>query len=346
MKSLLKASKRTFGALLKFYPSTFQEMFSEEMQQVFNQTIQNASRQGLWKCIKVIWLEVRDLPLLALYEYVSQPGIDQKKPQSEPYNRRIIMQEKTNKWTIDNPRQVLISILPPMLLGLGISLTWWIIGGPWFEAAESIRKIAIYVGLIPVIIIVLAGIYGLMKRLPKWSALWLGTNICGAALVCQSLIDENMELASNPAVIIIGILAAIGAIAIGIVISMRNWKHAGLLGIGLSSTICIFNAHLLSVGPLNRVEFGWLAVAAGFILSVLSYIFVRSEKTYTAITAFITIALLNTISIYGVSDIYSHLPGAGEQSFFIPLTIIAMVALGSGLMVQLAKYTYQKTFAK
>ncbi len=80
--------------------------------------------------------------------------------------------ENNDRFTMEDHRTTVLSAIPPMLIGLSISITWFIIRGPWYTSSESTRKLAILIGSIPVFLIVIGCIWALLKKLPAWSATW------------------------------------------------------------------------------------------------------------------------------------------------------------------------------
>lgn len=76
------------------------------------------------------------------------------------------MDSKENQWVLSSKKDTIAAVLPPTLFGLGISLTWGIIAGPWYQVAESTRTTAVLVGLIPITIMAGVGIWGLFKKMP------------------------------------------------------------------------------------------------------------------------------------------------------------------------------------
>ena len=347
MKGFPSFAKKIYTRFLGLYPIEFQRNFKDEMLDIFSQLMGEAKNKRLLSEISVFWKETRSLPQLITREHFSHKKPESHTTQLIPLIRRMVMETKTDNWKINDPKTAILSVLPLFLFGLGISLTWWIIAGPWYEASEATRKAAIYIGLIPIVGIAIGGIWSFIKRIPNWSPIWLGVNIAGAALVAKSIAEEFPYLPTNPLFGVLLVIGGLGAVAIGLIISLRSWEQAALFGISLSSTICLFNAHTLSVGPLSHVHFGLWAVFAGLLLSALTYIFITKDKKSIRTVILTAIAILNLISVVFVSHSYaSWLVAQNQASFLIPLSIFVLVAFFSGLFVQFAKNSLQKIRSK
>ncbi len=60
---------RAYQYLLRLYPNSFQNQYSEEMDIVFRQSCKNAMESSSWVLMKLILRELRDLPINLLKEY-------------------------------------------------------------------------------------------------------------------------------------------------------------------------------------------------------------------------------------------------------------------------------------
>lgn len=87
-----------------------------------------------------------------------------------------------------------------------------------------------------------------------------------------------------------------------------------------------------------------LTVLAGCCFSALSYLFIKADKTWQRVAILAVTAGLNITAVAFTARMYSV--EWSNQSFFLPLAILITVALISGFLVQAAKNSFQKLFAK
>lgn len=349
MSRLSLSILKIYRKMLSFYPRRFREDFGDEMMDVFKQIIGDAEKKNSWVIIQSFFHEVFDLPRVIIKDiYLTRNR--EKEPTGANYQSKIfltkggLMDRNENKWVLSSKKDRILAVLPPMLFGLGISLTWGIMAGPWYQTGEATRTTAILVGLIPVVLIAGVGMWGLLKKIPVWSPVWYGVDICGALLALQALADNDPVFFNNPLVLVGSILGIVALLIIAIIIALRGWEQAGLLGIGLSSTICLFHGHALSVSPINQVNAGMLTVLVGLCFSALCHLFIKAEKIWQRAALLLVTAGLNITAVAYTANIYSM--ERNGQSFFLPLVILITIALASGLLVQLAKISYRKIFAK
>ncbi len=349
MSRLSLSIQNAYGKMLRLYPHRFREEFGDEMMDVFKQVIHDVENRNSWTIIRLFLHEIFDLPKVIIRDifFAKNRHKGKIRTQNKPTILLInggFMDGKENKWILSRKKDRILAVLPPMLFGLGISLTWGIVAGPWYQAGEATRTTAILVGLIPVVLIAGVGMWGLLKKIPVWTPAWYGVDICGSLLAMQVLADNDPTLFNNPLILAGSILGILALLIIAIIIALRGWEQAGLLGIGLSSTICLFHGHTLSAGPINRVDIGMLTVLAGCCFLALSYLFIKAEKTWQRVAILAITAGLNITAVAFTARMYSiELNG---QSFFTPLAILITVALASGFLVQGAKKSFQKLFAK
>lgn len=348
MSQFSHSIQRAYQKILRLYPRRFRQEFGDEMIDVFEQVIQDVENHNPWTIMGLFLHEVFDLPKVIIHDIFFTNNRD--KGIRAPNRSTILlddgglMDSKENKWVLSGKKDILRAVLPPTLFGLGISLTWGIIAGPWHQVSESTRTTAVLVGLIPIAFMAGIGIWGLFKKMPAWSPVWYGVDICGVLLLMQALADNDPTVFNDPLVLTGSILGIVVLLAIAIIIALRGWEQAGLLGIGLSSTICLFHGHTLSAGPINRADIGMLTVLVGCCFSILSYFFIKAEKTWQRVTILAVTAGLNITAVAFTARMYSI--EWNEQSFFTPLAILITIALASGFLVQGAKYSFQKLFAK
>lgn len=342
-----------YSFMLGFYPRSFQDDFKDEMVDVFDALMQDAKKRSMFSALTIFIREIIVIPFTAGKEHLTS-STDRQKSAARTHlnpiqftNGRFPMKAKDNdRFMIEDHRTTLFSTLAPMLIGLGISITWFIIGAPWYISSESMRKLAILIGSIPALLIAAVCIWAFLKKTPAWSATWLGTAITGTALVIQSLAEDNTFFASSYGYALIAIFGII-SLMIAITIALRNYQQAGLLGIGLSSMITLFQCHILSAGPTYHFWIGMAAILPGLLFSAMAYLFIRATQMKDRVIILLGTAVLNITGVWLTARIYSpYLIQQGKISFAFPLAVIVCIALISGLLVQFARSTYLKILSK
>jgi hypothetical protein len=353
MTPLEKTLVHLYSFMLGIYPRSFRDNFKDEMVDVFGALMRDAMRRSVFSMCTIFIREIIVIPFTAGKEHLLSLSnrlklTERTHPNPIPFaNRRFRMTvENNDRFTMEDRRTTVLSAIPPMLIGLSISITWFIIRGPWYTSSESTRKLAILIGSIPVILIVIGCIWALLKKLPAWSATWLGTAITGTALVIQSLAEDLTFFSGLYGYILIAVFGIISLVIV-IAIALRNTQQAGLLGIGLSSVITLFQCHVLSVGPTHHFWIGMAAILPGLLFSTTAYFFLRTTQMKDQGIILLGTAILNISGVWLSANIYSpYLVQQGKNSFAFPLAVIVCIALVSGLLVQLARSTYLKILTK
>jgi hypothetical protein len=113
---------------------------------------------------------------------------------------------------------------------------------------------------------------------------------------------------------------------------LRSWLSAGLISIGISTTMALANAHMMAIGPYHHVELAVLGLVLGLVFSVLTYFFTRAKPAVQG-TILLIIGVLN-IGITWLANIVwtAHLeklvkPVPVKNSPFILMMIILALML-------------------
>ena len=143
MNAAISFITHVYASLVRLYPRDFRADFEEEMRTVFADAVAEAAGRGGASLVSVCWRELRDWPRVLLSEYwlnvrMWHRGMAMHKtdkglgtPSCSASRRNDMFEnERMEKWRIDNPRQALAAALPPLLFGLGIALSWQVIGVP------------------------------------------------------------------------------------------------------------------------------------------------------------------------------------------------------------------------
>jgi hypothetical protein len=153
---------RIYAKTLEIYPQDYRHDFADEMQDVFNLRVEDASRSGFWGLMQLALGELMDIPwtLLALYAR----------------DRRMSpMQKRLNRWFVHQPGS-----LPELILASVPFLVLFIFPGVFsFKSIENSVPQILGLSLLGFLALLLAalGIVGLLVSLPRWAMPYAGVLI-------------------------------------------------------------------------------------------------------------------------------------------------------------------------
>jgi hypothetical protein len=195
-------------------------------------------------------------------------------------------------------REALVAALPPLLMGLMVSLSLLIVtpssrvvlGGPtqypaWLReltqpGAVSIplRAAALVVPLVMGAALVGGGLLGAWRRLPRWSYTWATGAWVGVFHTVVLLAEDRPYLISPgvDAILLLALLALL--LAAALVAARRGWIEAVLVGLGFSAPFALMVCFAATAGPFNRVDVALLAAPAGLGFAVLILAFLRGRR--------------------------------------------------------------------
>lgn len=161
MNFVISSLTRLYSKLLHLYPAQFQEEFAEEMQVVFNDSVNEASKNGTVSLTVLCLRELGGLPVNILREFWHEFGRketvmvtnDKMEPASMP-------SVKASHW------EAFLSALPFALFGIVCMIGK--IRVPW---------VGIYVYLAFYIFVLLGLLIGLVKAFPRWTYSYLGWSL-------------------------------------------------------------------------------------------------------------------------------------------------------------------------
>ncbi len=237
---------------------------------------------------------------------------------------------ENKNWKIDNRSQALLACLPPLIFGSAVSLTWMVIGGPWYTATQSNLRLGLYMGLAVAGIIAIGGIIALIKRLPSWGYAWLGMDILGFLRFVQGIVEEGPHLLPAWLITVIFIAAMAFSAFMLLRAVLESWQAAGLVSIGMSTCMALYNTHLMAVGPYQRTDLAILGLICGLVFSICTYIYTRARQgMQIAMLGFI--GLLNIAILYLANQVWSvKMAAAGKASPLVPLLVILLILLLAG----------------
>ena len=115
MNPTIKRLSRLYALLTGLYPFGFRQEFASEMQSVFYEKLVASGKVSNWFFWCEFWTELRVLPVAVLTEY--------RFAFREIFGRGImsfITEDKS--WRIEDRREAIIVSLPPLLIGICITL--------------------------------------------------------------------------------------------------------------------------------------------------------------------------------------------------------------------------------
>ena len=148
------------GLLIRFYHRSIREEFEEEiaadLQSMANEMRStNVYTRGRFLLREIIgWMQLMatgyfEQFIIVLLQAIFSSGFVN-------VEKEVLMGEN-DRWQIQDRRKAILAALPMVLFGFSITLTWWIIGGPWYEATETTLRIALFAGLAVAGLIALEG---------------------------------------------------------------------------------------------------------------------------------------------------------------------------------------------
>ena len=191
-------------------------------------------------------------------------------------------------------KKIIITALPVLLIGLGISGGCIIVRGACFEVPAWRLNTAIAFGALVSLFIGIVGIIGLLKKIPDWSIIWVTVSWIGFIIMLNVIPRLGIPEFLGNVIVIISLVA--GAFIL-IIISIRDLHTAGLSGIGLSSTLTIILLFIATNISHNEIKIGYYSALVGLAFSILIFIYLKSSNLTKILILFIII-ILNGITIY------------------------------------------------
>lgn len=227
-------------------------------------------------------------------------------------------------------RHAVLTGLPPLLIGSSVSSTWLIISGRWQEATALELRLGLAAGIIFAGIVAVGGFCALVKRFPVWGFSWLGADVVGFLLIMKSIAEENELLKSREVHTGLLGLTAIFAAVVFIAAVQRGWQMAGLVSIGMSTTMALVNIHMMAIPPFNRVDLAILGLIFGLVFFILTFAYYRSKNTVQLLILSI-IASFNLVILWLANSVWSgYLSAMGKASPFLPMAVIMLLMLLAG----------------
>jgi len=358
MISLERMIKGLYEQIAALYPKVYKAQFQEEMVAVFSKIAEYDGKRGIAYLVKAILIELLDAPqaILSAYWYVFQENIkgmllpvvtlgsDDLANDSAERSDQMTSDGNPLLWRKEKRKEAIIASLPPMIFGAGISLSWFVIGSRWFEIPPWQLIAGLFIGLTASVILAIGAILGLIKGLPDWSFTWLGSSAIGFILMVNTFVDEVTETGyeisplTNTIGNIIVLILLLPVILLG---AKHGLTQAGLVSIGMASTLGISLIHAVVIPPISRHELVLLSLILGSITSVLIFFFFIIQSKWR-ISLMIMIGMLN-IGTAAIAS-YAWKPWFNQKespSPFPTLIVILTILLLAGPVLGLISKTIQ-----
>ena len=191
-------------------------------------------------------------------------------------------------------RQKLITSLPIFLIGLGITGGCLIAGGACYEIPSWRLYSGIIFGGLISLFIGAVSIIGLVKKIPEWSIIWISISIIGFLILLNFI--SSLEIPDYFEKIILITTLVIG-LYIFYLITKQSWQNAGLLGIGLSTSLTLILFFIATNISHNEIRIGYYDAIIGLIYSIVTYLYL-STSIIKKIMILIVILIINALLIY------------------------------------------------
>jgi hypothetical protein len=191
---------------------------------------------------------------------------------NQPFSRRKSNEEYMLR-LFDNRRKIILTVLPPLLLGLGSVLA--------ILSNQLVVSVTVWIFL--ALIISTGGVISLIRGMPAWGDTWLGSLLILVILLIRLLMEEGKQ--ADAAVLspimsnVITVIVALALLGLIFVIALKGWQRTGLVGIGLSSTLGIGIWNTFARPPFNQEILSLSVAPIGMIMAVCVYLYVRKSDT-------------------------------------------------------------------
>lgn len=340
------------------FPKEFRARFVDEMTLVFSRRAEDAWSETKFP-LRFYLREFQILPSFLLQEHIASLVDPVHKGNSvindlSPLIHKEHLQmgdDHINKFHFSlESREIIVALLPPILLGTGITAASLITGKPWYTLPQWRLTLSIVVLLASGAIIGCGAIYALFRRLPDWGYTWLGTALMGTLLFIQTitgeLVDEGKLIISSSTELILALLLMIVAIAIGLISSWRGWQRAGLFSISLVATFALALWQAVVAAPINRFDVAIFALPLALVIAGLIYLYMtRNDRTRALVL--VGIMATGVFAILIATTAWNDWLGTtGKPSPLVPLLVLITIMLIAGpiaaLVIQPIRNHFQR----
>ncbi len=236
-------------------------------------------------------------------------------------------------------RRSFLAALPPLLFGLGFTLMALVVGAPWYTVPTWRLVVGLAIELTAAAALAVGGLVALLRRLPDWGYTWSGAALMTLALGINVLAEERAEtghsLVSPAADVVVGVAIVLAGLVVLLIAALRGWPQAGLVSIGLSTTLALSLCSTATNAPFYRYDLALLAGPLGLLAAVLTYSYIRGTGPMR-IAAIAAIGLANAGTACVVNQAWqTWLLSRGRPSLLLPLLVVLAGLLLAGPLLGL-----------
>ncbi len=251
-------------------------------------------------------------------------------------------------WSRTDRRPLFLAALPPLVYGLGIMLMALIVRAPWYTVPTWRLVAGLAMELLAAAVLVVGGLVVLVRRLPDWGYTWLGAALMMLAIGIKVLAEERAEtgqfLISPVADSVIGVLVVLAGLVVLLLAALRGWRQAGLVSIGLSTTLALSLCSTATNAPFYRYDLALLAGPLGLLAAALTYYYIRGAGPMR-IAAIAAIGLANIGAAWIVNQAWqAWLLARGRPPLLLPLLMLLLGSLLAGPLLGLCVPPLRRVF--
>jgi hypothetical protein len=346
VKVLIRIIHNLYILTLRLYPTGFRLEFEEEMATVFGAAMVEASEQGFPALLACAFRELRDGISRVLGENWDEVqnrfrGYATQMSRGNPLsigtfkeNRTMSESVRFGEYFEKDRRLAYVAALPPLLFGLGVAADSLIRGGPWNTIPTWRLYLSVGVGLFPMLIIAVVGLYALAKRMPDWGLTWIGSGFMGFVLLVKTaseeLADVERFIVSQWVDVILMVVILLAGFVILAYAAVKGWRRAALFSIGMSGVFCLSLYLSVTSAPFYRHDLALISAPVGLFLSLLTYGYVVGSDQIRVLT-FLGVALINLSPVLVTNQVWNDwLTSENKPSLSLPLLVLTTAILLSG----------------
>lgn len=223
-----------------------------------------------------------------------------------------------------NRHEAILAVVPPLLLGFGSAFA--------ILTNQLVASIATWICI--ALAISAGAAIALIRGMPIWGDIWLGTFIIFSALILRLLMEEgkgaSLSVSSPLMSSVITVFVFFMLMVLIITIVLKGWRRVGLVSIGLSTTLVIGIWITFARPPFNREDLALLVAPIGIVTAVCTYLYMR-KSDMVRVFSLIFVWLLCLSTVWMANHVYHEWFNERGRAFpFIALMIILSVLLWAG----------------
>jgi hypothetical protein len=326
MKSGSQLLRDCFHLLLFLYPQEYREEYGEELQTVFDLSMEDAIKLGKFAAVKVFLLEVIHLPGAIFLEHLRKR---RKNRMARKIDRLLDFSPGSRNETLVALAPFLVSAALPILFGMLSSQLDTLI----WQRSGRILAVAVY-ALIPLLFIL-----GLLKGIPRWSLPYLGLCLPVLAWIISNINMSNALADYRRAMMIYRLLSRIPYSWS----FLREFINEGvmwgwILIIPLTVLLILFSMLIPGLRPFYRKLRNDWTLLCFMLLGAAPFMAFVNFEGYKNYEAFIVLMFLS-LAVAGWLYLHNDNPWAKFLILIGGMTIAMLVAaLGQTMLFETSRY--------